>query len=259
MKRRHWLLILALGGAAAIAVPPLFLRYYDGPRHFRTAEGLWAVAMRHDGEQSIEVSSLPPGAAPTRSQLAAAWELQSRSAAAAAAWQDYDFASTTGGFSVSNAMVLHRPEADFYHLFSPANMTDGVVLDPSRPESLVYAHVGSGFQLVGVMFMARPGEHGTQLGGPLTRWHYHPVVEFCMDSAGVPTVEAARGVDGGCPTGQFNGPTPEMLHVWLIDNPRGVFAHQMAMPDDHAAMHGTPPNPYREFGRRVRLKIRDVL
>lgn len=234
----------------AAAVPPLALWYYDGPRLGETADGMHSVFVRHDGETALELSRLDADAQPTIVQVQRAAQLLEETTAAAARFKDFDWATSTGGYSVSNAVILGRPETRFIHVWNPQFMRDGKTLIPNEPEALVYANPPGGpKQLVGVMFSAPMGTHGPQPGGNLTRWHLHQAVEFCQDSSGLPTVLAAHGVDGGCPTGMTNGPTPEMMHVWIADNPFGAFAHQMALPGTHAAHHGSR-NVYASFVSR---------
>jgi hypothetical protein len=51
------------------------------------------------------------------------------------------------------------------HYFNPRYLLDGRVLDPSRPEGLMYAHTDRGPVLVAaVWLMNRPGEPGRAVG-----------------------------------------------------------------------------------------------
>jgi uncharacterized protein (DUF2147 family) len=62
------------------------------------------------------------------------------------------------------------------HVGNPANHADGKVLDPSAPETLMYAYDGQGqWKLVGVMYSANESYPNAppDPGGPITRWHYH--------------------------------------------------------------------------------------
>lgn len=266
---RRALTCLVVLGVVAAVVPPLALWYYDGPRTSRTSDGYYATFLRHEGEQSIQLSRFPADADPTGSELQAAAKLLAETTEHSKSFADYGWASTEGGYRISNTGILGRPNAPFHHLFNPDYMADGKTLDPSRPESLMFYRTDLGMTLVGIMYMMPPGQHGPQPGGRLTQWHYHPVVEFCMDSLGVPRVKAKRGVRGGCPVGLSNGPMPEMMHVWLVDNPYGAFGHRMALPvaSDHMDRptdmpmnmpvheHGHP-HPYREFVHRAQLWLR---
>jgi hypothetical protein len=107
------------------------------------------------------------------------------------------------------------------HYHNHAYYAAGRILDAERPEQLVYAQVSDGeLELVGVMFLMPPGQPGPRLGGPLTAWHAH--TDICSDSSTylpIGTTDAA----GACPPGAVRTTSAEMLHVWLFDNPRGVF------------------------------------
>jgi len=84
------------------------------------------------------------------------------------------------------------------HYFNPAYQRDGEVLDPDRPEALVYANTSKGTVLLGAMYLApEPGDSGPQIGGCLTQWHAHSL----------------RGWE-----------TPEMMHVWTVNIPGGPFS-----------------------------------
>jgi len=62
------------------------------------------------------------------------------------------------------------------HVGNDANRSDGKILDPSAPESLMYSYAGEGhWTLVGVMYTANESfpQAPPDPGGPITRWHYH--------------------------------------------------------------------------------------
>ncbi|HVF74628.1 MAG TPA: hypothetical protein VM938_06230 [Acidimicrobiales bacterium] len=101
--------------------------------------------------------------------------------------------------------------------------TDGKVLDPAAPEELIYASTSRGPVLVAAMYvMPEVGQPGPKVGGPLTVWHAHDDLCFTPDAM---VVGFARP---NCPAGSVNLPTPEMLHVWVVDNPDGPFAPEMS-------------------------------
>jgi hypothetical protein len=80
--------------------------------------------------------------------------------------------------------------------------------------------------LVGAMYMMpRVGVPGPQVGGALTRWHAHS--DLCFATA-TGVIVGRLGVDGACPADSVNFPTPEMLHVWLVENPEGPFGEDMS-------------------------------
>lgn len=116
---------------------------------------------------------------------------------------------------------------DNTHFGNEAYALDGVILDPERPEFLMYYDSPMGKQLVGVMFLMNenPGE-GPQTGGPDTIWHYHVWEKpFCL--AGGLLIIGRPDDEGVCERGMPSYRSPEMVHVWLIDHPDGPFATKM--------------------------------
>jgi len=75
------------------------------------------------------------------------------------------------------------------------------------------------------MYIAhRIGQPGPDIGGPLTLWHAHSNLCF---NARTNIIDAFTDAAGNCPAGSFNSGTPEMLHVWVVDNPNGPFSTDM--------------------------------
>jgi hypothetical protein len=102
-----------------------------------------------------------------------------------------------------------------HHANNPAYLNDGRVLDPERPESLIYAESAAGPVLVGVMFETDGiGNVGPTSGGPLMLWHSHEKVCLSLLPPGLAGLESPFG---SCPIGAINLPiTGEMLHGWMI-------------------------------------------
>lgn len=211
----------------------------------RDADGTVLYTTVHGVEIAIERSAFDLDVLPNERQLDAASDLIDAVNAAAPRFANYDSVQAGGGFDV-NATVLGDDEgSEMEHLINPEYLRDDASVDPARPEALVFRRTGSREpELVGFMFMMPRGMHGPQIAGPLTKWHYHPETFFCMDSIGTP--RARRGADGACPDGMNSGPSSEMMHVWLVNNSYGVFAHMMdgshlarGVPAEHAPMeHG---------------------
>ena len=113
---------------------------------------------------------------------------------------------------------------EHYVNWSYAN--DGHILDPARPESVVY-EVKNGKQTAVAAMYALPFGSSfasvPDVGGPLTQWHVHR--DLCLTSTGKQRfVTGITTQDGVCPPGTSKlGDTP-MLHVWTIPNPCGPFA-----------------------------------
>jgi hypothetical protein len=101
-------------------------------------------------------------------------------------------------------------------------MVDGHVLDPDRPESLVYGFDAAGrAYLLGAMFLDDSRSASPpQPGGCLTTWHTHTNLCLAPGKGMVGVV----GPDGTCPPGSANTETAAMLHVWAMDLPTGPFS-----------------------------------
>jgi hypothetical protein len=189
-------LLLALtGGAAAqddVPVPTVPAMQQPGHDH----------AHGDDGEQ------------PTAGEQAAADQLVTATKAGVDRFADIA-AAEAAGYRIVTPFAFYGARAAHFH--NDAYALDGRVLDPERPEDLVYLKQDDGqLVLLGVMYLAPVGE-GPAVGGPLTQWHTHD--DLCGSADGlVPSLPS-----GECPPG--TGPLGvEMLHVWLVDHPEGPFA-----------------------------------
>jgi hypothetical protein len=178
-----------------------------------------------------EVSQYPPGTQPTAEQREAADQLieSCERAVQKHGWEDFQNGLADGFKLLTNDRGGH-----YYNL---EYVTDDVVLDPERPEFLMYYGTPQGMRLVGFMFyVAGLMDRGPQIGGPLTVWHYHLFSKaVCM--------LGLRRRDGRPATGGSDEPArcalgnplqrgPEMLHVWLIDHPLGPFGTRMYIPPE---------------------------
>lgn len=173
-----------------------------------------------------EVSDYPPETLPTSEQRVAAEDLVARTFESAKrnGWFDYDKGVADGYVKVDR---LHHRKNEY--------MVDDAVLDPERPEMLMYyPRPGSKPALAGVMYYARTRTApGPQVGGRLTVWHYHRWKQAqCIVQSIIP-VGWAKG--GECERGEKTHRSGEMMHVWLIDHPSGPFATAMVLPPDVVA------------------------
>jgi hypothetical protein len=101
-------------------------------------------------------------------------------------------------------------------------------LNPQDPSSLVYAINVKGHApiLLGAMYLMPGGTNGPQIGGGLTRWHSH--LEICQ---GGKIIIAGFGVAlrGHCdPSTWTDQYTTQMLHVWVVPYPGGVFSDDLS-------------------------------
>jgi hypothetical protein len=101
-------------------------------------------------------------------------------------------------------------------------------LNPQDPSSLVYAINVKGHApiLLGAMYLMPDSASGPQVGGGLTRWHSH--LEICQ---GGKIIIAGFGVAlrGHCdPSTWTDQYTTQMLHVWVVPYPGGVFSDDLS-------------------------------
>jgi hypothetical protein len=211
-------------------VAPRWVHRYvpTGIEHYRPEEDRWRpesevprgrVTTR--GMVVWEVSEYPPGSTPTPDQAAAADALIERCYAAALrhGWHRYERGLEDGYRKI-----------DSHHYRNDEFMLDDHVLDPDRPEALMYyATPPDGQQhLAGFMFYASSREaRGPQIGGPLTIWHYH---SWHRPQCVVDGLSVNWSVDGRCKRGVPSQYSGEMMHVWLIDHPDGPFGTPMFLP-----------------------------
>jgi len=112
--------------------------------------------------------------------------------------------------------------ADPEHRFNRANLDDGVILDPERPESLVY-DVDTG-DLLAVMFMVPSGTHGPGVINGKAAWHVHATGMCFGDDAMMPL---SLPTSASCPADQQYAPwSSEMLHIWFVGDPFASKMHE---------------------------------
>src|SRR5881275_2797785 len=178
-----------------------------------------AAAHAHDGASTTARQ-------PTAAELEAAARLVTETKAAVARYATLQAAVAAG------YVPMEPPNIEIVHYVNPAYMVAADVLDPHHVQSLIYYNGKHGRTLIGAMYiMPSRGMDGPQIGGPLTVWHQHS--NICFDNTtGIAVAFVHSGEDfdskaGSCPRGSTNKTTPQMLHVWLIDNPDGPFASTM--------------------------------
>jgi uncharacterized membrane protein len=155
-------------------------------------------------------------------QWAAEFYARSLAAAKKHGWFDINNAFAQG-FQVDGINADHYP--------NQAYMFDDVLLDPERPEWLVYDDSPNGKVLMALMFFTRTLEEvGPTPAGPLAQWHYHPYDDVRCAIKGLWTVGKADD-NGQCAEGVPVTRTPEMLHVWFMDHPLGHFTEMNIVPD----------------------------
>lgn len=185
----------------------------SGATHTHTASAVAPVP--YDPEGTIDLGGVP-GVSPE--QQAAAESLVRSTIADLPQWEDTAVAEAAGYRSIhdSGTGVEHYINAEFQE--------DDTVLDPNKPESLVYAVEGDERRLVAAMYMLDRGlplEDVPDYGGALMQWHVHDNLCYTEDGrvAGV-----TAGAEGECPEGLFKPEPTPMIHVWIEPHPCGPFA-----------------------------------
>ncbi len=112
------------------------------------------------------------------------------------------------------------------HYVNWSYVDDGHILDPTRPESVVYENHGNGQRAVAAMYMLPFGSTFAQVpdvGGSLTQWHVHR--DLCLTNNPQQKIVAGLTSGGGqCPAGTSKAGNTPMLHVWITPNQCGPFA-----------------------------------
>jgi hypothetical protein len=168
-------------------------------------------------------------APPTAAQVTAAARLISQTDATLKR-----FANVQAAFAAGYTYVLktNGEEHLLYHGPNPAYQG----LDPQHPSSLVYAidvphHAPI---LLGAMYiMGDDQQNGPQIGGGLTRWHSHLVT--CVNGQQI-VAGFNVALRGGCnPATWQDTYTSQMLHVWVVPYPGGVFSDDLSAAATSAA------------------------
>lgn len=124
------------------------------------------------------------------------------------------------------------------HFHHPRNASDGQLMNPDAPETLLYSKRLDGtWRLVGVMFSSeKASDLPPAFFGPLDAWHRHE--NLCFTAGAKVSVKASASE---CVGGLFVKTTAWMLHVWTAPGAEGVFAHDFAPIDPGAFPGATRP------------------
>ena len=122
------------------------------------------------------------------------------------------------------------------HLLYDGNNPSYQGLNPHDPSSLVYAinvpnHAPI---LLGAMYIMGDQQNGPQIGGGLTRWHSHLVI--CVNGHQVIAGFGVQLRDRCNPTTWRDRYTTQMLHVWVVPYPGGVFSDDLSTAATNAAV-----------------------
>jgi hypothetical protein len=112
------------------------------------------------------------------------------------------------------------------HYVNWSYIDDGHILDPNRPESIVFQRRNGAQVAVAAMYSLPIGSTFADVpdvGGALTQWHVHN--DLCLtDDPQQKIILRFTAPDGSCPAGTSKASNTPMLHVWAIPNPCGPFA-----------------------------------
>jgi hypothetical protein len=151
---------------------------------------------------------------PTRAEQTAADRLVAATRDGIASYED-PATAIAAGYKPGDAAL-----GGVVHYENERYKNDGVTLDPTRPEMLVYAATERGTYLLGAVY-ALPWawqDAPDAGGGSITAWHSH--TNICFGLAGLVGLVSPFGT---CPAGSLNVATGPMMHVWTVDLPGGPF------------------------------------
>ncbi|MBU6202145.1 MAG: hypothetical protein KJS90_09160, partial [Acidobacteria bacterium] len=172
-------------------------------------------------------------------------DLLLRSLTEAHRWGEYQALVDDGWYS------LQDQELGFEHLIRPEYFADGRMLDPTRPESLVYKVKGDERIFVAYMYIAEPDvplddPRISGFAGRLMEWHNHS--DICVrpydEENPIGAVAGFKNADGSCPVegtgdavldpkffaGTASGDSVVdfgsflMTHVWVVERLCGPFS-----------------------------------
>ena len=152
----------------------------------------------------------------TAVQLAAASTFVAQVKASTAKYEDIRQAMADGYVQITQDLP-----AIAAHFVKPAYLADSVMMDPTKPEFLLYTkRLDGNWRLVGTMFYGGPGaEPAPNYFGALDAWHLHE--NLCFVGSGVRVTTSQEECKGGL----FVKKTNWQLHVWTVADADGVFAH----------------------------------
>jgi hypothetical protein len=174
---------------------------------------IWIVDLARPDPQHVHAGAVLQATndVATPEQVAAAAQLYSDTKAAILPYEDWHKAWAAG----------YRPGGNLggaTHWMNQRYVDAGYVMDPHRPQGLVYADTKHGPVLIGAMFqMKNIGQFGPDPGGPLTAWHQHQYI--CVTPIGFEF--SLMTPFATCPLGSIDISVSPMLHVWIVDNPKG--------------------------------------
>jgi hypothetical protein len=189
-----------------------------------------------DGQPDMQMygSTTPPTAA----QVLAAAELIKETDASLKR-----YANVQAAFAAGYTYVLKTNGEEHLLYNGPDPAYQG--LNPQDPSSLVYA-IGVPHHapiLLGAMYIMGGPQNGPQIGGGLTRWHSHLVT--CVNGQQTIAGFDLQLRDSCNPATWQDKYTAQMLHVWVVPYPGGVFSDDLSAAATNDAVQSVLSGPGR--------------
>jgi len=179
-----------------------------------TGATVWIVDLARPDARHVHAGALlqATNTIPTPAQVDAANRLYVETKAAIAPYEDWHQA-WAAGYRPGGSTSLPST-----HWMNQGYVDAGYVMDPHRPQGLVYANTHHGPVLLGAMFQMKGlNRFGPDPGGPMTAWHQHE--NICFTPFGFEF--SLMTPCSTCTVGAIEISAPPMLHVWVVDNPHG--------------------------------------
>ena len=175
---------------------------------------VWIVDLARPDARHVHAGALlqSTDTHPTPAQVDAANQLYAETKLAILPYQDWHKA-WEDGYRPGGSTSLPST-----HWMNQRYVDAGYVMDPHRPQGLVYANTHHGPVLIGALFQMKGlDQFGPDPGGPMTAWHQHE--NICFTPFGFEfSLMTPFSI---CPAGAIDISAPPMLHVWIVDNPKG--------------------------------------
>jgi hypothetical protein len=178
---------------------------------------VWGIALATPDTRHVHAGAVlqATNTLATPEQVAAAAQLYAETKAATLPYADWHQAWAAG---YRPGGTTSMPSA---HWMNDKYVKAGYVMDPQRPQGLVYANSKHGPVLLGAMFqMQHINQFGPDPGGPLTAWHQHE--NICVTPIGLEF--SLMTPFATCPLGAIDISVTPMLHVWFFKTSGGPFA-----------------------------------
>jgi hypothetical protein len=185
-----------------------------------TAPSTMPPATRAQVDAALEAAQLHGGPGVSPEQLQRAKKLLTSTIRTLPRWSGPAQAYADGYRSIGDTASVVE------HYVNWSYVDDGHVLDPKRPESIVYQRRNGKQVAVAAMYSLPIGSTFADIpdvGGALTQWHVHN--NLCLTDDPVQKIILRyTAADGSCPAGTSKASNTPMLHVWTVPNPCGPFA-----------------------------------